>query len=175
MPKGDFLGAPAECFRAKFFIKLETKEAAYNWITDFQQTTRATYRILKGCKTTGSLIRFKTVRHCGIITSTHYCPSRLTLCVFCNRLRNLQKFPVHAHLCEVEITTIQLNAIHSLSFCDVLEETKAKFYKYFACGHSAASARHQHKFHLQLSADAALVEKLLADRAMFKMFPIYFK
>ena len=64
MPKGDFLGAPAECFRAKFFIKLETEEAACNWITDFQRTTQTTYRILKGCRTTQSLIRFKTVRHC---------------------------------------------------------------------------------------------------------------
>ena len=64
MPKGDFLGAPADCFRAKFFIKLETEEAACNWITDFQRTTQTTYRILKGCRTTQSLIRFKTVRHC---------------------------------------------------------------------------------------------------------------
>ena len=96
------------------------------------------------------------------------CPSRLTLRVYCNRPRNLQKLPVSDHLCEVEITynhNHPVNAAHSLSFCDVSEETKAKFCKYFACRHSAASARHQHEFDLQLSADAALVEKLLADRA----------
>ena len=186
MPKGDFLGAPAECFRAKFYIKLETEEAASNWIADFQQTTQTTYRILKGSKTTGSLILFKTLRHCQ-----HYrkyfppgqvpkkgemslrqkktdCPSRLTLRVYCNRPRNLQKLPVSDHLCEVEITynhNHPVNSAHSLSFRDISEETKAKFYQYFACGHSAASARHQHEFHLQLSADAAVVEKLLADRA----------
>ena len=63
------------------------------------------------------------------------------------------------------ITTIQLMLPTLLSFHDVLDKTKAKFYKYFACGHSATSARHQHEFHLRLSADAALVEKLLANRA----------
>lgn len=36
MPNSDFLGAPAEYFRAKFYVKLETKEAACNWIADFQ-------------------------------------------------------------------------------------------------------------------------------------------
>lgn len=186
MPKGNFLGAPAECFRAKFYIKLETEEAACNWIADFQQKTQTTYRILKGSKTAGSLIHFKTLRHCQ-----HYrkyfppgqvpkkgemslrqkktdCPSRLTLRVYCNRPRNLQKLPVSDHLCEVEITynhNHPVNSAHSLSFRDISEETKTKFYQYFACGHSAASARHQHEFHLQLSADAAVVEKLLADRA----------
>ena len=83
-------------------------------------------------------------------------------------LQQAKKFTKIAHLCEVEITynhNHPVNSAHSLSFCDVSEETKAKFYKYFACGHSAASARHQHKFHLQLSADVALVEKLLANRA----------
>ena len=43
MPKGDFLGAPAECFRAKFYIKLDTEEAACNWIADFQRITQTTY------------------------------------------------------------------------------------------------------------------------------------
>ena len=88
--------------------------------------------------------------------------------MYCNRPRNLQKLPVSDYLCEVEITynhNHPVNSAHSLSFHDVSEETKAKFYQYFACEHSAASARHQHKFHLQLSADAAVVEKLLADRA----------
>lgn len=88
--------------------------------------------------------------------------------VYCNRPRNSRKLPVSDHLCEVEIIynhNRPITAAHSLSFRDISEETKAKFYKYFACGHSAASARHQHEFHLQLSADAALVEKLLADRA----------
>ena len=188
MPKCDFLGAPTECFKAKFYIKLETEEEACNWIADFQQATQTTYQILKGSKTTGRLVSFKTVRHCQ-----HYrkyfpsgqvpkksemslrqkktdCPSRLTLHVYCNRLRNSRKLPAsdHDHLCEVEIIynhNHPVIAAHSLSFCDVSEETKAKFYKYFACGHSAASARHQHKFYLQLFADAALVEKLLADRA----------
>ena len=58
------LGAPAECLRAKFYIKLETEEAACNWIAAFQQTTQTTYQILKGFKETGSLICFKTLRHC---------------------------------------------------------------------------------------------------------------
>ena len=43
MPKGDFLGAPAECFRAMFYTKLENEEATCNWIADFQQTTQTTY------------------------------------------------------------------------------------------------------------------------------------
>ena len=63
------------------------------------------------------------------------CPSRLTLHVYCNRLRNLLKLPVSDHLCEVEITNNHyhpVNAAHSSSFHDVLEETNAKFYKYFA-------------------------------------------
>ena len=134
MPKGDFLGAPAECFRAKFYIKLETEEAACNWIADFQRTTQTTYRILKGSKTTGSLVCFKTVRHCqhyrkyfplgqvpkkGDISLRQKktdCPSRLTLRVYCNRPRNSQKLPVSDHLCEVEITynhNRPVNAAHS--------------------------------------------------------------
>ena len=75
--------------------------------------------------------------------------------------------PASDHLCEVEIIynhNHPVTAAYSLSFLDVSEEMKAKFYNYFVCGHSAASARHQHEFHLQLSADAALVEKFLADR-----------
>ena len=199
MPKSNFLGAPAECFRAKFYIKLETEEAACNWIADFQQTTQTTYRILKGSKTAGSLIHFKTLRHCqyyckyfppgqvpkkgemSLRQKKTDCPSRLTLRVYCNRPRNLQKLPVSDHLCEVEITynhNHPVNSTHSLSFCDISEETKTKFYQYFACGHSAASARHQHEFLLQLSADAAVVEKLLADRATnpnVQDVPAYFK
>jgi len=60
--------------------------------------------------------------------------------------------PVSDHLHEVEITynhNHPVNAAHSLSFHDISEETKAKFYKYLACGNSAASARHQHEFDLQ--------------------------
>jgi len=61
VPKGDFIGAPAEYFKAKFCIKLESEEAACKWI---EQKSHTTYRILKGSKTKGGLILFKIVRHC---------------------------------------------------------------------------------------------------------------
>ena len=186
LPKGDFLGAPTQFFKAKFYIKLYSEKAACNWITDFEQKTQTTYRILKGCKTTGSLVLFKTIRHCQ-----HYrkyfplgrlpkkeetslrqkktdCPSRLIVRVLSNRPRNLQSLPTRDHLCEVEITynhNHPINSANALSFRDVSENTKAKFYKYFEYGHSAASVRHQHSLHLQLSGDAVLVENLLADRS----------
>jgi len=186
MPKKDFLGAPAECFQAKFYIKLETEEEACQWLIEFQQKSQTTYRILKGSKTRGSLLDFKTVRHCqhyrkyfpadkvpkvgetSVRQKKTDCPSRLIIRVYCKRPKVLRMLPVPDYMCEVEITynhNHPIHSAHSLSFRDVSEETKAKFYKYFECGHSAASARHEHELHLQLSADSTLAEKLIADRA----------
>ena len=39
------------------------------------------------------------------------------------------------------------------------------FFEYFKCGHSAASARHEHELRLQLSTDPVSIERVLADRS----------
>lgn len=80
----------------------------------------------------------------------------------------VQKLLVSDHLCEVDLIYDHDHPVHSaysLSFRDVTDETKAFSHEYFKNGHSAASARHEHELHLQLSSsDPQLVETLLADR-----------
>ena len=64
LPKSTFLGAPTACFKTKFYIKLDTEVAARQWLQKFEDKSHTTYRILKGSKPAGSIIVFKTVKHC---------------------------------------------------------------------------------------------------------------
>ena len=73
----------------------------------------------------------------------------------------LRKLPRSDHLYEVQVLYDHDHPIHSahtLSFHDVSENTKSMFFEYFKCSHSAASARHEHELHLQLSTDPVNVE-----------------
>ena len=186
LPKRDFLGAPLQCFKATFYVNVDSEATACQWIAEFEQASQNTYRILGGSKTMGSIIAYKTVRHCQ-----HYrkyfpkdktpkrgedslrqkktdCPSRLTLRVYCKRPNVLKKIPRSDHFCEVQIVYDHdhpINSAHVLSFRDVSEGTKNMFFEYFKCGHSAASARHEHELRLQLSTDPVSIERVLADRS----------
>ena len=186
LPKRNFLGAPLQCFKATFYVNVDSEAKARQWLAEFEQVSQSTYRILGGSKTTGSIIIYKTVRHCQ-----HYrkyfpkdktpkrgedslrqkktdCPSRLTICVYCKRPNVLKKLPSNDHFCKVQIVYDHdhpINSAHVLSFRDVSEGTKTIFYEYFQCGHSAASARHEHELRLQLSTDSVDIERVLADRA----------
>ena len=122
LPKGNYLGAPSVCFRAKFYVKLDTETAARQWLTRFEQTSHTTYRVLKGSKPAGSIIQFKTVKHCqhfrkyfpadkvpkqggkSLRQKKTECPSRLTLRVYSKRPTVVQKLPLSDHLCEVDLT-----------------------------------------------------------------------
>ena len=187
LPKGDFLGAPSACFKTRFYIKVDTESAARQWLQKFEEKSRTTYCILKGCKPAGSIIVFKTVKHCqhfrkyfpkgkvakrgdkSLRQKKTECPSRLTLRIYSKRPTVVQKLPMSDHLCEVDLIYDHdhpVDSARSLSFHDVTDDTKATYHEYFKNGHSAASARHEHELRLQLSSsDPQLVETLLADRA----------
>ena len=64
LPKSTFLGARAAYFKTKFYIKLDNEAAARQWLQKFEDKSHTTYRILKGSKPAGSIITFKTVKHC---------------------------------------------------------------------------------------------------------------
>ena len=174
-------------FETKFYIKLDTEVAARQWLQKFEDKSHTIYRILKGSKPAGSIIVFKTVKHCQHFRK--YFPkgkvpkrgekasdkkkyersSRLTLRIYSQRSTVVRKLPMSDYLCEVDLIHDHdhpVDSAHSLSFRDVTDETKSIFYEYFKNGHSAASARHEHELRLQLSSsDPSLVETLLADRA----------
>ena len=59
-----------------------------------------------------------------------------------------------------------LTSAHTLSFRDVLEETKHTFYSYFELGHSASSAHHAHEQAVYMEANSeADAQNQMADRA----------
>ena len=184
LSKGDFVGAPSTCFQSKFYINVQTEDAAR--LTKFEQKTHTTYRILKGSKTLGSILLFKTVKHCqhfrkydpagkvpkrleSLRQKKTECPSQLILRVYSKRPTVVKKLPVPDHLCEVDIIYDHdhpIDSAHTLSFRDVSEDTQEMFYEYFSMEHSVASARHEHELRLQLSSsESFLAETLLADRA----------
>ena len=100
LQNSSFLGAPAACFKAKFYIKLDNEAAARQWLQKFEDKSHTTYRILKGSKPAGSIIVFKTVKHCqhfrkyfpkgkvpkrrenSLRQKKTECPSRLTLRIY---------------------------------------------------------------------------------------------
>lgn len=121
LPKSNFLGAPSVCFKAKFYVKLDTEAAARQWLQKFEDKSRTTYRILKGCEPAGSIIVFKTVKHCqhfrkyfpkgnvpkrgakSLRQKKTECPGRLTLRIYSQRPTIVKKLPTNDHLCEVDL------------------------------------------------------------------------
>lgn len=141
LPKSTFLGAPSAFFKTKFYIKLDTEAAARQWLQKFEDKSHTTYRILKGSKPAGSIIVFKTVKHCQhfrkyfpkgrvpkrgektLRQKKTECPSRLTLCIYSRRPTVVRKLPVSDYLCEVDLIYDHdhpVDSAHSLSFRDVM-------------------------------------------------------
>ena len=64
MTRCDFLEPPIKCFKATFYVNVDSEATAHQWLAEFEQASQNTYRILGGSKTIGSTVQYKTVRHC---------------------------------------------------------------------------------------------------------------
>lgn len=134
------------------------------WLKTFQDKSFCTYWVTRGTKTTGSILIYKTVRHCQHfrkyisrqgIKNTKSIRQKKTQC---------SQFPNHP--CEIQLRyhhNHPIESAHALSFRDVAESTKEAYYSYFQNGHSAATARHELNLLLSLPKDQI---PALADRSV---------
>jgi len=163
-----FCGAPKIAFEATIFCNIFSEQEAMKWLRTFQDKSFCTYRVTRGTKTTGSILIYKTVRHCqhfrkyiskqgikntkSIRQKKTQCSSTITIKVYSSRATI--QFPNHP--CEIQLRyhhNHPIESAHALSFRDVAESTKEAYYSYFQNGHSAATARHHHELNLLLSQD----------------------
>ena len=155
------------------------------WLRMFQDKSFCTYRVTRGTKTTGSILIYKTVRHCqhfrkyvsrqgikntkSIQQKKTQCLSTLTIKVYSERsiIKKRLQFPNHP--CEIHLHyhhNHPIESAHALSFRDVSESTREAYYHYFQSGHSAATARHHHDLNLLVSLPKDEIEPALADRSI---------
>ena len=125
----------------------------------FQDKSFCTYRVTRGTKTTGSILVYKTVRHCqhfrkyvsrqgmkntkSVRQKKTQCPSTLTIKVYSSRSTIKKRLQFPNHPCEIQLHyhhNHPTESAHALRFRDVSESTKEAYYRYFQNGHSAATA-----------------------------------
>ena len=180
-----FYGAPKIAFDATIFCNIFSEQEVMQWLRMFQDKSFCTYRVTRGTKTTGSILIYKTVRHCqhfrkyvsrqgikntkSIRQKKTQCPSTLTIKVYSKRsiIKKRLQFPNHP--CEIHLHyhhNHPIESAHALSFRDVSESTREAYYHYFQSGHSAATARHHHELNLLVSLPKDEIEPALADRSI---------
>ena len=112
-------------FEAIIFCNIFSEQKAMKWLRTFQDNSFCTYRVTRGTKTTGSILIYKTVRHCqhfrkyisrqgikntkSIRQKKTQCFSTITIKVYSSRptIKKRLLFPNHPSY--VIITTTQLN------------------------------------------------------------------
>ena len=141
--------------------------------------------VTRGTKTSGSILVYKSVRHCqhfrkftpkqGIKfpNSTRQkktqCPSTLTIKVYNKHSSISKRLPHLDHLCEINLNFSHnhpITSAHALSFRDIAQSTCTDYNTYFEGGHTAATARHHHELMLQLTHEESSVQTALADRSV---------
>ena len=186
----NFCGAPKTAFDATIFCNIFSEQEVMKWLRMFQDKSFCTYRVTRGTKTTGSILVYKTVRHCqhfrkyvsrqgmknmkSVRQKKTQCPSTLTIKVYSSRSSIKKRLQFPNHPCEIQLHyhhNHPTESAHALSFRDVSESTKEAYYRYFQNGHSAATARHHHelkfsRFNLLLSLPKDEIEPALADRSI---------
>ena len=180
-----FCGASTQTYTTTLFCKITTEQEALEWLETFQTQSLSTYRVTRGTKTSGSILVYKSVRHCqhyrkftpkqGIKfpNSTRQkktqCPSTLTIKVYNQRPAISKRLPFPDHLCEINLSFNHNHPIasaHALSFRDIAQSTRNEYFTYFEGGHTAATARHHHELKLQITLAEEEVEAALADRSI---------
>jgi len=170
-------------------INVTTQDRAIQWIHDFEEQTKTTFRITRGVKVTGKKVIYKTIRHCqhkrkhsnkplkkkqGTLRDKKTeCPSQFTLKVYNQHTTTVSKHATHP--CEINLFWGHNHATScakALSFRPVNENTINLMQAYFKQGHSPSSALHLHHLNLatEYSGRDGRLDLALADRSLNPMY-----
>ena len=64
LPNEKFCGAPESSFSTRLYVNVSNEADAQKWLNDLQTQTRTTYRVTRGSRVKGSVLVYKTERHC---------------------------------------------------------------------------------------------------------------
>ena len=167
---------------ATFLTNATTQASATQWIGDFQEQTKTTYRITRGVQPKGKRVLYKTIRHCqhkrkpskrmlkrpdSIRNKKTECTSTFTL-----KICNAASKPIyHTHPCEIHLTwdhNHSLQCAKALSFRPSSAQAITTFHSYYEQGHSPSSALHLHQLNMSLRYDdrEGELELARADRSI---------
>ena len=170
-------------FELNMFVDVDSKEAASEWVTEFQSYSKTTMTQTKGYGIKENRVLFREKRHCihshevkkkqgknTLIKRPQSLQARDVNCTATIHIRLERRRLPLTHPLEVNIRYTHnhvINSAESLSFRRVNEEVREEFLNLFKDGHSPSSALYvyQDELHLRANDEQELIE-LLADRSI---------